>query len=93
MNSNRALLFMQIVTVVPLVIFLLMYAQGIGYTVLAIFLLLVLAVNSYLSIQNKAIKNYPIVFMLMGSFYLYAFYGLGSTQTPQTFHTSKMDRA
>jgi predicted membrane-bound dolichyl-phosphate-mannose-protein mannosyltransferase len=89
MNSNRALLFMQILTVVPLVVFLVIYADGMAYSLLAFFLLLALVINIYFLIKNKPIKSYPLVFLLMGSFYLYAFYGLGSTQTPQTFHTLK----
>jgi len=89
MNSNRALLFMQILTVVPLVVFLVIYADGMAYSLLAFFLLLALVINIYFLIKNKPIKSYPLVFLLMGSFYLYAFYGLGSMQTPQTFHTLK----
>ena len=89
MNLNRALLFMQILTVVPLVVFLVIYADGMAYSLLAFFLLLALVINIYFLIKNKPIKSYPLVFLLMGSFYLYAFYGLGSMQTPQTFHTLK----
>jgi len=80
---------MQILTVVPLVVFLVIYADGMAYSLLAFFLLLALVINIYFLIKNKPIKSYPLVFLLMGSFYLYAFYGLGSMQTPQTFHTLK----
>jgi len=80
---------MQILTVLPLAAFLGIYTQGTIYTIVIVVLLLALIVNSYLVIKNKPLKNYPLVFILMGSFYIYAFYGLGSTHTPQTFHTLK----
>ena len=80
---------MQILAVLPLVAFLGIYTQGSVYTILIFLLLFVLILNIYLGIKNKPLKNYPLVFMLMGSFYIYAFYALGSTQTPQTFHTLK----
>lgn len=80
---------MQILTVLPLAAFLGIYTQGTIYTILIVVVLLALIVNSYLVIKNKPLKNYPLVFILMGSFYIYAFYGLGSTHTPQTFHTLK----
>lgn len=89
MNSNRALLFMQTITVVPAVVFLFLYTQGTGYRIAAVALLFLLSINVYLFFKKRPIKNYALVFLLMGSFYLYAFYGLGSTQTPETFHTLK----
>lgn len=79
----------QVLSIVPVVGFLLIYTHGIIYVLIALLLLLALGVNIYLFIKEKDLKNYPILFLLMGSFYLYAFYGLGSTQTPQTFHTLK----
>ena len=59
------------------------------YTVIAVLLLIVLSINGYYFLKKQPVKNYSLVFLLMGSFYLYTFYGLGSTQTPQTFHTLK----
>ncbi len=86
---NSALLTMQVLAVFPAVVFLLVYAKGMIYVGIAIVLLLALVFNIYLFLMQRSIKSYSLLFLLMGSFYLYAFYGLGSTQTPQTFHTLK----
>jgi len=84
---------MQILTVLPLALFLGIYTQGIVHTIIIIILLFALSVNVYLSIKHKPLKNYPLVLLLMGSFYIYVFYGLGSTRTPQTFYTLKDEQS
>ena len=80
---------MQALVILPVVSFLFIYTEGMLYIGMAIVLLLAFMFNFYLFVKKQALKNYSLVFLLMGSFYLYAFYGLGSTQTPQTFHTLK----
>ena len=80
---------MQVLSVLPLLCFFFLYTQGIVYIAIALMLILLLSFNIYLVFRGKSIKRYPLVFLLMGSFYVFAFYGLGSIQTPQTFHTLK----
>ena len=80
---------MQGLVVLPAIIFLFIYVRGVLSIVISSILLLRFFVNVYFYFKNKNVKKYPIVVLLMGSFYLYAFYGLGSTKTPQTFHTLK----
>ena len=88
-TTNVALLMMQGFVVLPLTVFLFLYTQGIIYRAVVLILLLLFFFNIYLVFSGKSVKKYSLVFLLMGSFYVYAFYGLGSTQTPQTFHTLK----
>ena len=89
MNRNSVSLFMQTFTIVPTVVFLVLYAQGFIYGALAVVLLVLLAINIYKYFKDGSLIEYPVLAILIGSFYLYAFYGLGNTQTPQTFHTLK----
>jgi len=89
MNKNRVQLWMQIFSILPVIVFLLIYIQNIFSIIIGILLFLLLFVNSYMYFKDKPLLNLPVVFLLMSSFYLYAFYGLGSMQTPQTFHTLK----
>ena len=89
MQNKNVVFLIQILSVLPAVIFLSVYTEGIFYSLLIFLLTLLLMVNGYKYIKKQSLLNYPLVFLLMTSFYLYAFYGLGSTQTPQTFHTLK----
>lgn len=89
MGTNRVLLWMQLFATVPVMGFLFLYTEGIGYTIVSFLLFFLLGMNLYRTIKKQPLLNVPVVFLLMVSFYLYAFYGLGSTQTPQTFHTLK----
>jgi dolichyl-phosphate-mannose-protein mannosyltransferase len=89
MVNSRAAIWMQLLAIVPTVIFLLIYTEEIAYKVLSLFLLILLGINLYKSIQNQKVLYYPLVLLLMGSFYIYVFYRVGTTQVPQTFHTLK----
>ena len=83
----------QFVIIVPLVIFLLLYTKAWPYMVAAVGLLLILGVNAYRRVKQKPIFPLPLLGLLIASFFLYAFYGLGSTKTPQTFSNVKEDDA
>ena len=89
MNRSRLSLFMQVFTILPTVGFLILYAHGLVYGVLTVVLLLLLAINIYKYFKDLTLIEYPVLAILVGSFYLYAFHGLGNIQTPQTFHTLK----
>ena len=89
MNSNRLQLSMHMLTILPIVVFLFIYAEGMSYTIVAILLLGILFINCYRYIKNTSLFEYPILALLITSFFLYAFYGLGTTQTPQTFKILK----
>ena len=89
MNRSRLSLFMQVFTILPTVGFLILYAHGLVYGVLTVVLLLLLAINIYKYFKDLTLIEYPVLAILVGSFYLYTFHGLGNIQTPQTFHTLK----
>lgn len=80
---------MQILVILPVVCFLFLFAQGIAYKGAAFLLLLLLFVNGYRYIRDLRMFQYPVLALLVGSFLLYAFYGLGAIRTPQTFQTIK----
>lgn len=88
MNAKR-LLFMQTLSIFPIVGILLIYTQGLVYVIVALILLLLLAVNLYRYKKNTPLLNYPLLIILMLSFFFYAFYNLGTTEVPQTFTTLK----
>ena len=81
--------FLHLFSIFPLLLFLLFYTEGIGYTGLFIVLIVWIAFNSYRFFHNKKIITFPLVYLLLGSFYLYAFSYLGSTNTPQTYERLK----
>ncbi len=89
MNTHRVRLTLQVLALLPMIGFLLIYIGDVFAVVGAFLLLMFIAVSLYRYSQKHPPFNTPLVVLLMGSFYLYAFYGLGSTQTPQTFHTLK----
>lgn len=90
MKLNKLLLSMQTISILPLVLFLVIYTdRGIAYTLTAAALLLLLGYNVYRYIKNLRILRYPLLLVLTGSFLVYAFYGLGSRDAPQSFETLK----
>ena len=89
MDKDKKLLLMQVITVLPAIVYLFIYIPNIFSFIAMGLLSSFLILNVYNYIRKKSLWNFPIVILLMGSFYLYAFYGLGSLQTPQTFHTLK----
>ena len=90
MKLNRLLLFMQMISILPLMFFLLIYTyDSIYHIVIAIALLLLSGYNIYRYYQNLRIVKFPLLLLLIFSFLLYAFHGLGATEAPQTFETLK----
>jgi len=89
MQNHRVVLWMQVLALLPTIAFLFIYTDGVAYNILTFTLFILLGVNVYKYLKKQPLVSYPLVFLLMGSFYLYVFYGLGTTQVPQTFHTFK----
>jgi len=89
MKSNKLLYSLQLFTILPLIIFLFIYTQGIGYMGLLLMLLGLFGFNSYQFLKNQKMITFPLVYLLIASFYLYTFIHLGSMNTPQTYETLK----
>jgi len=87
--STISLIILHAFTIIPLSFFLLVYAKGILYQLIAFGLLTFLGFNIYRAIRNLKLFHLPILILFLGSFYLYSFYGLGTIQVPQTFKTLK----
>ena len=78
-------LFLQILTIVPLLFFIAIYTDKNSIYLSFSFILIVLFLwNVYRAIRQQKIFTYPLWLALIGSFYLYAFIGLGNTQAPQS---------
>lgn len=81
---------MQSISILPLVLFLFIYpSNDTLYGVLAFILFGLLGFNIYRYRQNLPLLRYPLLMLLIGSFLVYAFYGLGSRGVPQSFETLK----
>ncbi|MCH9741025.1 MAG: glycosyltransferase family 39 protein [Epsilonproteobacteria bacterium] len=93
MKTNKLLLWMQVITILPLTLFLLIYSKSDAFTLLVSFaaggLLSLVAYNIYRYIKGRTIIHYPLVMVLMLSFFLYAITGLGSKEAPQAFESFK----
>jgi len=90
MKTDKSILILHILSIVPALAFLIIYAEkSIFYISITILLILLLGINIYKYIKNIPLRYYTALFTLIGTFFLYAFYGLGSTQAPQTYETLK----
>lgn len=90
MNPSKLLLSMQTISTLPLILFFFIYTDhNVSYILTAIALLLLLGYNVYRYIKDLRLIRYPLLAILIGSFFLYGFYGLGSTQAPQSFENFK----
>ena len=84
MKTNYSL-FLQVLIIIPFLIFISIYADksnislGLSFVVVALF-----SWNIYRSIHKQKIYTFPILAMLLSSFYLYALLGLGSATVPQS---------
>ncbi len=77
---------MQMMSILPLILFLFIYAHSsLAYILLALILLFLLGANVYRYRKDLPLLRYPLLLVLIGSFLVYAFYGLGSRDAPQTF--------
>ncbi|SFV71245.1 CONSERVED MEMBRANE PROTEIN [hydrothermal vent metagenome] len=84
---------MQYLAILPLIAFLLMFWKGIAFLTLLTLIAILFSIIIYRHIKTKDLFAVPLVFTLIASFYFYGFYGLGNTQSPQTFHTLKNGQA
>jgi len=90
MKSSKQLLFLQTASILPLILFLFIYAhRSMAYIILAVALVILLGINIYKYKKDLPLLRYPLFAVLIGSFLIYAFYGLGSRETPQSFETLK----
>jgi len=89
--KNRKFLFsLQLLTTIPPLLFIIVYAHSnAAYMVLALILLILISVNTYRYLKKLSLVRYPLLLVLSISFLLYAFQGLGSKEAPQTFQTLK----
>lgn len=80
---DKQLFFIQLLTIIPLSLFLLIYTQ---YYIISVIPILFIVYNIYRALQKLSLSQYPSLLMiLIISFLVYAFYELGSKETPQTF--------
>lgn len=85
MTFQRTQFIILLLVLFPIIGFLFIYTDNIIYTSIASLLIGYLGVNVYRYFKQLHLLVVPAVYMLMGVFYFYAFYGLGSIQTPQTY--------
>ncbi len=86
MNSKQ-LLTLQTISTLPLLLFMLIYANNISILYLSIPIVLTLfLVYNFISFRKKTtIIKPPLLLILVISFLFYSFYHLGSKEAPQTF--------
>lgn len=86
MKLNKLLISMQIVSLVPLILFLMIYVHtGIEVLLAVLLLLLLLGYNVYRYIKHVNVIRYPLLLIMVVSFMVYGFNKLGSMEAPQTF--------
>ena len=90
MKQNKLIFSMQTISILPAIFFLFIYAKENLFAHLTIIVLLIFfGINIYKYIKKLPLVHYPILLILIGSFFLYAFYGLGNTKAPQSFERIK----
>jgi len=90
MKTKKLLLTMQLLSTTPPILFILIYAHSnYIYMAIAAVLTILIGTNLYRYLKNMTLIRYSLLFMLLTAFFLYAFYGLGSKEAPQTFETLK----
>ncbi len=83
-KKEPLLLPMQSFALLPPILFLFIYTQN--YWVSSLFIIL-LAYNFYRFFKKIPLIQYPLLPLLVFSFLIYSFYGLGNKEAPQTFET------
>jgi len=79
-------LFLHILLTAPLLFFIGVYTnRSMGYLGIAFILVALLAWNTYRGVTKQTLFSYPLWMVLVGSFYIYAFVGLGTAGVPQSF--------
>jgi len=90
MKNPKTLLLLQILALVPAILFLFIYAKFTLFSLITVTLLLILTFyNIYRYIKNLSLLYRPVLLTIIGSFLLYGFTGLGNAKSPQTFETIK----
>lgn len=86
MKENKILAYLQTLSILPLMFFLLIYPEYSFVSVLSFTVLFVLGgYNIHRFRHNKRLISYPLLILLLFSFFFYAFYGLGSKEAPQSY--------
>lgn len=86
MNKNKLLLTSHTLTLLPLLIFLLIYPQFSTLSFLsALAVAFSLLFNIYRYTKKLTLINYPLLLILVSSFLLYGYFNLGSTKAPQSY--------
>ena len=90
MKTNKLLFSMQLLSTIPPILFIVIYAHdNYVYMVIALLLTILMGTNIYRYTQNISLIRYSLLSILVVSFFIYALYGLGSKEAPQTFETLK----
>lgn len=77
---------MQIVSIVPLILFMIIYVNSsMEVLFFAFFLVLLLGYNVYMYIYHAHIVRHPLLLIMIVSFLSYGFLKLGSQESPQSF--------
>jgi len=84
MKIDNRLFYLQIFSIIPLILFLLIYTNHVW---LVVILSVFLVCNTQRFIEKGDFIKVPLVAILTASFLIYAFVNLGSTTNPQTFKT------
>ncbi|CAA6805678.1 MAG: Unknown protein [uncultured Sulfurovum sp.] len=90
MKTERSILYMHILSLVPAIAFFFIYTAYDTFSiVLLLILVLLLTFNVYFYLSKKKMIEKLLLVSLVGSFFLYAFYGLGSHNVPETYSDLK----
>lgn len=77
---------MQVLSIVPPLLFIVIYVHSdYTYMAIAIILMVLIGINTYRYMKNIALIRYSLLLILVASFFIYAFNGLGSKETPQNY--------
>jgi dolichyl-phosphate-mannose--protein O-mannosyl transferase len=90
-KKSRLLLLLQGVVLCPPIIFIFIYAHHPLYILAALGLCTMIGINIYRYNTQKRVIRFPLWFILIISFLLYAFHHLGSREVPQTGITVKQN--
>ena len=86
LKLNKLFLSMQLLSIVPALLFIFIYAHNsILYVSIGILLLLLISVNTVKYRNNSQLFKYSLPLLLLATFFIYAFYALGSKEAPQNY--------
>ena len=88
MGITRLRMIVQALILVPPILFIIVYGyDNLPYVLTGVGLCLLLGWNIYRYKVGRSLFRYPVWALLIFSFFLYAFYGLGTKTSPQSFET------